>query len=95
MRQLQSPNQNRDTTINIRAHHAQRALIDTAAEVLGKSRSEFVLDIACREARSVLLEQRLFELDDQRFTKFMERLDAPPVPNEKLQKLMATKAPWE
>jgi hypothetical protein len=33
-------NRNRDVTINIRAHQAQRDLIDRAAETVGKSRSE-------------------------------------------------------
>jgi uncharacterized protein (DUF1778 family) len=37
-------NQTRDVTINIRAKQNQRDLIDHAAEVQGKSRSEFMLE---------------------------------------------------
>ena len=40
-------------TINIRVKPGQRDVIDRAAEALGKSRSEFILDTACREAESV------------------------------------------
>ena len=46
--------QPRDVTINLRANQRQRALIDRAAETLGKNRSDFMLEAACREA-SVLL----------------------------------------
>ncbi len=44
----------RDVTINIHARQRQRDLIDEAAAVLGKNRSDFMLETACREAESVL-----------------------------------------
>lgn len=87
--------QTRDININIRAKRRQRDLIDQAAELLGKSRSDFMLETACREAEDVLLDQRVFTLDSQTFQKFQALLDAPPSENPKLRKLMATKAPWE
>jgi uncharacterized protein (DUF1778 family) len=90
-----SSHQNRDVTINIRAHQGQRDLIDRAAESLGKNRSDFMLEIACREAEAVLLDRRLFMLDDERFQEFMELLDAPPSANANLRTLLTTKAPWE
>jgi uncharacterized protein (DUF1778 family) len=82
----------RDAHINIRAKRAQRDLIDQAAELLGKTRSDFVLETACREAQEVLLDQRVFRLDAETFQAL---LDAPPSDNPKLRRLMATKAPWE
>ncbi|MBW4513094.1 MAG: DUF1778 domain-containing protein [Scytonematopsis contorta HA4267-MV1] len=90
-----SSHQNRDVTINIRAHQRQRDLIDSAAEALGKNRSDFMLEAACREAEGVLLDRRLFILDDEKFQQFMELLDAPPSANEALRKMLTTKAPWE
>lgn len=48
------------TTINLRANQGQRALIDQAREMLGKNRSDFMLEAACREADTVLLDRRLF-----------------------------------
>lgn len=91
----ESGGQTRDININIRAKRAQRDLIDQAAELLGKSRSDFMLETACREAKDVLLEQRVFILDADAFAKFQALLDAPPADNPKLRQLMATKAPWE
>lgn len=90
-----SSHQNRDVTINIRAHQGQRDLIDRAAEALGKTRSDFMLEIACREAEAVLLDRRLFVLDDEKFEQFMELLDTPPSANKNLRKVLTTKAPWE
>lgn len=90
-----SNHQNRDVTINIRAHQGQRDLIDRAAEALGKNRSDFMLETACQEAEAVLLDRRLFMLDDERFQQFMELLDAPPSANANLRTLLTTSSPWE
>lgn len=87
--------QPRDININIRAKRQQRDLIDQAAELLGKTRSDFMLETACREAEDVLLDQRIFALDAEAFKKFQAILDAPPSENPKLRRLMTTKAPWE
>ena len=83
------------STINLRVDKQRRALIDQAAQRLGKNRSEFMLDVACREATSVLLDQRVFLLDDKAYRRFTELLDKPPADNPRLRRLMATKAPWE
>jgi uncharacterized protein (DUF1778 family) len=81
--------------INLRVSRNQKALIDRAAQVQGRSRSDFMLDAACREAESVLLDQRYFYMDDEAFQRFTEMLDAPPADNPGLTRLLTTKAPWE
>jgi len=91
----ESSGQTRDININIRAKRTQRDLIDQAAELLGKTRSDFMLETACREAEDVLLDRRVFTLDAETFKKFQALLDAPPSENPRLRKLMETKAPWE
>ncbi len=83
----------RRESINIRALPAQKLLIDKASKVLKKSRSEFMLDSACREAQNVLLDQRLFILNDDKFQAFEEALKAP-VPKQ-FKKLLSAKSPWE
>lgn len=85
----------RDAAINLRARPEQRELIDQAARVLGKSRSDFMLEAACDKAQSVLLDQVFFKLDAARFREFTALLDAPPAPNPGLERLMAVKAPWD
>jgi uncharacterized protein (DUF1778 family) len=84
----------RDAAINLRAKPEQRDLIDQAAAVLGKNRSDFMLEAACDRAQSVLLDQVHFRLDDRLFKDFIRQLDAPPMANDGLARLMAVKAPW-
>ncbi len=89
------PNERRDTTINLRVTAAVRNLIDKAADTIGKTRTEFVLDSAKKHAIDVLLDQRLFALNEEQWAEFTAALDNPPLPNDQLKKLMARKAPWE
>ncbi len=85
----------REITINLRASAAQRALIDQAAEVQGKSRTDFILEAACGKARQVLLDRTVFALDARRFRRFVELLDAPGDANQALTRLLAKRAPWK
>jgi len=82
-------------TINIRAKARQRDLIDQAAERLGRSRSDFMLEAACRQAEDVLLDQAFFTVDHGTFSKFQELLDRPLPATDKLRRLLKTRAPWD
>lgn len=81
--------------INLRAREPQRELIDRAAAVEGKNRTEFMLNAAIDRANDVLLSQRLFYVDEDTFRRFVAALDAPVGPNPRLERLLATPAPWE
>lgn len=85
----------RQTTINLRASTARRALIDQAAEVLGKSRTDFMLDAASEKARQVLLDRTVFALDAERFRTFARILETPMANNKAAKKLLQRKAPWD
>lgn len=85
----------RDVMINIRARQRQRDLIDEAAAALGKNRSDFMLEIACREAEAVLLDRRVFALNEADWERFTALLDAPPRELPQLRKLLSTPAPWD
>src|SRR4051812_40202510 len=67
-------------SINLRIESRTRQLIDDAAAVLGKTRTEFMIDSARIQAIDVLLDQRLFVLDSGRFEAFVDALDNPPAP---------------
>lgn len=82
-------------SINIRAKVRQRDLIDQAADRLSRSRSDFMLEAACREAQDVLLDQAFFTVDSGTFAKFQALLDQPLPPTDKLRRLLKEKAPWE
>src|SRR5947209_2407318 len=74
-------------SINIRIETHTRQLIDEAAAVLGKTRTEFMVESARQVAIDVLLDQRLFVLDAERYRAFMHALDNPPAPGPKLRAL--------
>lgn len=82
-------------TINIRARIRQRDLIDMAAERLGRSRSDFMLEASCREAENVLLDQTFFAADAGTFARCQDLLDNPLPPTDRLRRLIKTKAPWD
>lgn len=82
-------------TINLRASADQKAMIDRAAQRLGKSRTEFVLDTLREASENVLLDQCLFSVDASAFDAFEAALDTPPEPNDALRRTLATPAPWD
>lgn len=92
-----SPESNglRAENINLRVSRNQKALISRAADALGRNRSDFMLEAACREAESVLLDRLYFNLPDEDFRRFTALLDKPPKGNPRLARLLAIKAPWE
>ncbi|MFC3114668.1 type II toxin-antitoxin system TacA family antitoxin [Cellvibrio fontiphilus] len=85
----------RAAAINLRALPEQRDLIDQAARLLGKNRSDFMLEAACERAQAVLLDQVFFSLDADKMQQFAALLDAPLQANQGLERLMAVKAPWD
>lgn len=85
----------RDAAINLRALPEQRDLIDHAASLLGKNRSDFMLEVACERAQAVVLDQVFFHLDADKFQQFVAILDAPQSANLGLKRLMKIKAPWK
>ena len=82
-------------TISIRAKAGQRDLIDQAADRLGRSRSDFMLEAACRQAEDVLLDQTYFPLDSRSFAAFQAMLDKPPAPTDRLLRTLKSRAPWD
>jgi uncharacterized protein (DUF1778 family) len=77
--------------VNIRIREDIRALIDRAAHVQGKSRSDFMVDAARRAAEEAILDQTYFELDAADYASFVDILDNPPPPGPKLKALMKRK----
>lgn len=84
-----------EANLHIRATARTKHLIDTAATAVGKTLSEFVLDSARQRAIDVLLDQRLFVLDHERYGAFISALDSPPPAGAKLKALMKRKPLWQ
>lgn len=82
-------------SISLRIEQNTRRLIDEAAAALGKTRTEFMIDSARTRAIDVLLDQRLFALDDERYDGFIDALDNPPPPGQRLRALLARAPAWK
>ena len=81
-------------SINLRIERQTRHLIDDAATILGKTRTEFMIDSARALAIDVLLDQLLFVLDAARYDAFVHALDNPPPPGPKLRALLRRTPAW-
>lgn len=82
-------------TINLRIEPQTRDLIDAAAGIVGKSRTQFMIDSARRDAIDVLLDQRLFMLDPAKFDAFVAVLDTAPPAGSKLKALLKKGPLWD
>ncbi|WP_309623300.1 DUF1778 domain-containing protein [Novosphingobium sp.] len=82
-------------SINLRVEGQTRRLIDDAAAVLGKTRTEFMVESARRQAIDVLLDQQMFVLDPARYDAFVAALDHPPAPGPKLKALLRRVPVWQ
>ena len=82
-------------TIHLRASPEQKALIDRAARRLGKTRTEFVLDTMREASENVLLDQRLFHVEETAFNALEAMLDAPVQPGDGLRRTLTAEPPWE
>jgi uncharacterized protein (DUF1778 family) len=82
-------------SINLRVETQTRQLIDDAATVLGKTRTEFMVEAARRQAIDVLLDQRLFVLDPEGYDAFLHALDNPIAPGPKLRALLRRSPAWQ
>ena len=85
----------RSENINIRATPDMIGLIDRAARVFGKTRTDFILDTMRKAAEDALLDQRSFLLDPKEWDAFNAALDAPPRANPRLCALLAREPAWE
>ena len=65
----------KDSRLAVRLSSDQDALICRAAEVEGTSITEFTVDAAMSHARDLLVDRRLFVLDDAAWTEFLAVLD--------------------
>ncbi len=92
---MQTTNDAKRETLNIRIKPEIRDLIDRAAKSRGKNRTDFILDPSRSAAEDTLLDQLVLTVNPAAFEQFQTRLDMAPNANDRLRKTMATDAPWD
>ncbi|MGH7074362.1 MAG: DUF1778 domain-containing protein [Stellaceae bacterium] len=85
----------RRDTLNLRIKPEERWLIDRAATLTGKTRTDFVLGAARHAAEEALLDRTMFAVSPEAYARFLARLDEPPKPNDRLRRTMQIVPPWE
>jgi uncharacterized protein (DUF1778 family) len=81
--------------ISMRLPEADLAIIDRAAGLRGRSRTDFVREAALRAAEEVLMENALIRMSPDGFGAFMKALSAPAAPVPEMVELVRRVAPWE
>lgn len=81
-------------TINLRARPEQKTLIERAADAIGVNRTQFMLEASVQRAESVLADRSRFVLSDEKFTEFVQALEAPLAKPEAVRRLLARRTRW-
>jgi uncharacterized protein (DUF1778 family) len=81
--------------ISMRLPQADIAMIDRAAALRGRSRTDFVREAAVNAAEDVLMESRLIRMNKAGFADFVAILSRPATPVPELVELMKRPSPWE
>jgi uncharacterized protein (DUF1778 family) len=89
------PPHRKDHPLSMRLPDADIAVIDRAAALRGRSRTDFVREAAVRAAESVILETLPIRMSPNGFKAFMAALEAPPEPVAEMVELFRRDAPWE
>jgi uncharacterized protein (DUF1778 family) len=80
--------------VNLRIREDVRRVIDRAASLRGKTRSEFMIDAAYRAAEDTLLDQTLVRVDADSYRHYLAVLDQPPS-GVGFERLMNAPRPWQ
>ena len=81
--------------LSMRLPEADIAIIDRAASLRGRSRTDFVREAAVRAAEDVLMETTPVRMSSSGFKAFLNALSAPAASVPEMVEVLSRKAPWE
>jgi uncharacterized protein (DUF1778 family) len=87
--------QRKDHPLSMRLPDSDLAIIDRAASLRGRSRTEFVRDAAVRAAEEALMDNVVIRMNEAGFTDFVAALEAPVRPVPEMVELLRRPSPWE
>lgn len=92
---MAAASERKEHPISMRLPEADVAMIDRAAALRGRSRTDFVRDAAVRAAEEVVMENRITRMSPEGFADFMNALVQPATPVPEMVELARRPAPWE
>jgi uncharacterized protein (DUF1778 family) len=81
--------------LSMRLPAADIAVIDRAAGLRGRSRTDFIREAAVRAAEQAIIETTLIRMSPAGFAAFVKALSAPPHVVPEMAELMKRETPWE
>ena len=84
----------KDHPLSMRLAEADVAIIDRAASLSGRSRTDFVRDAAVRAAEVVLMDQSVVRMSPQDFEAFKAAISAPATVVPEMVERLSRPAPW-
>jgi uncharacterized protein (DUF1778 family) len=85
----------KDHPLSMRLPDADIAVIDRAASLRGRSRTEFMRDAAVRTAEEVIMENTIIRMSPDGFAAFTELVGRPAKAVPEMVELLGRPAPWE
>ena len=85
----------KDHPLSMRLPEGDIAIIDRAADLRGRSRTDFVREAAVRAAEAVLMESTLLRMTPEGFAAFVQAVSAPAAPVPEMVASLRRKVPWE
>jgi len=80
--------------LSMRMPDQDLAIIDRAARLRGRSRTEFVRDAAVRAAEEVLMDQSVIRMSPDDFEAFKAAIAGPAEPVPEMVDILRRPAPW-
>jgi uncharacterized protein (DUF1778 family) len=84
-----------DYPLSMRLPEADIAMIDRAASLRGRTRTDFIRDAAVRAAEQEIMESTLIRMSPEGFKEFMAMISAPAKAPPEMVEALKRPAPWE
>ncbi len=92
---MASRTKKKEHPLSMRLPETDIAIIDRAADLRGRSRTDFVRDAAVRAAEEIVMENALIRMSPKGFSAFMAAIGAPATAVPELVEVLKRKSPWE
>lgn len=91
---MSQPEKRRAHPLSMRLPEADLAIIDRAADLKGRSRTDFVREAAVTAAEEVILESTLVRMSAEGFRRFEKAISAPGQAVPGLVDVLRREPPW-
>ena len=85
----------KDHPLSMRLPDADLALIDRAASLRGRSRTDFMREAAVLAAEETVMEHSMVRMSPEGFEEFMAAMSAPAVPVPAMVEILRRPSPWK